>query len=141
MSQENVDVMRRYYEASNAGDDGAVREMFAPDIVIDTSRRRVEPHVWHGREEAMRAAEQIREAWESIVVEPEMLLPAGDKVVAIVVSRAVGKSSQVPVEARTGQLWTLRDGLITHFEYFGTPEEALEAAGLAGIDREFEAPS
>lgn len=131
MSDENVELVRRYYEAMNRGDEEAVRELLTADFVTDTSRRPVEPGILHGREESMVAAAQVREAWEELVVEPAELIPADDRVLAIVDNRARGRSSGASVESRTAQLWTIRDGKLARFEYFGTPAEARAAIGLA----------
>ena len=130
MSQENVEVVRLYYAATNRADDDAVRALLAPDFVADASRRLIEPGVWRGRDQAIEAALRVREAWGSLQVEPEQLIPVGDRVVAIVQNRAMGKSSGVSVESRTGQVWTVHNGQLVRFEYFGTPDEALEAVGL-----------
>ena len=131
MSQENVEIVRRYYEATNKGEHDSVAELMAPDIELDASRRRIEPGVWRGREEVLEAARKVRDAWQSLSVEPEELIPVGDRVVALVLNTARGKASGAAVESRTGQVWTVRDGKLVRFEYFGTPEEALEAVGLA----------
>jgi ketosteroid isomerase-like protein len=130
MSQQNVELVRSYYEAVNRGDEEAVERMIAPDFVADASRRLIEPGVVYGREAAAEAAARVRDAWEVLILEPEELIPVGDRVVAVVHNRARGKASGVDVESRTGQVWTVRDGLIVHFEYFGTRAEALEAVGL-----------
>jgi ketosteroid isomerase-like protein len=130
MTEATVHIVRHYYEAVNRADDEAVRELFSEDVVADASRRLVEPGVWRGRAEVMAAAAQVREAWDTLVLVPEELIPSGDRVVAVVLNKALGRNSGVAVESRTAQVWTVREGRITRFEYFGTPEEAFEAVGL-----------
>jgi ketosteroid isomerase-like protein len=131
MSEENVELVRRYYAALNRGDQETVRELLTEDFVTDTSRRPVEPAVLRGREASMTAAAAVREVWEELIVEPVELIPSGDRVLAIVDNRGRGRSSGAAVESRTGQLWTLRDGKLARFEYFGTREEALRVLGLS----------
>ena len=126
MSAANVAAVRSYYEAFNRGDDEAAEAFLAEDIVVDYTRRLIEPGVARGREAAIAASERIREAWGELSVEPEELIDRGDRVVAVVISRARGAASGAETSSRTAQVWTLHDGRAVRFEYFGDPEEALE---------------
>ena len=56
-----------------------------------------------------------------------------DRVLAILPSRGQGRSSGVPLaEQRFGCIVTVRDGKIVRTEVYPSPEQALEAEGLAG---------
>ncbi len=127
MSAANVAAVRSYYDAFNRGDHEAAEAFFAEEIVVDYTRRLIEPGVARGREAAIAASERVREAWGELSVEPEELIDRGDRVVAVVVSRARGVTSGAETSSRTAQVWTLRDGKAIRFEYFGDPEEALDA--------------
>jgi ketosteroid isomerase-like protein len=74
---------------------------------------------------------QWAEAWESFVIEPERYLDADDKAVALIRVSARGKGSSVPVERRDGMVWTAREGKALRLDYYGSPAEALDAAGLS----------
>jgi hypothetical protein len=50
MSQENVEVVRRMYEAFHSGDAERALAHFAPDVVVDATMR-VDAGIGHGREE------------------------------------------------------------------------------------------
>ena len=50
MSQENVEVVRRMYEAFHGGDAAGALACFDPEVVIDLSRR-LEGGIGHGRDE------------------------------------------------------------------------------------------
>jgi ketosteroid isomerase-like protein len=131
MSEENVELVRRYYEAFNRGGPREANILIAEDFVADASRRPVEPTVLHGRDSALQAGLRIYETWgESLQVVPEQLIPLGDRVIAVVRNRARGPTSEAAVESVTAQTWTVRDGKLARFEYFGSKQEALEAAGL-----------
>jgi ketosteroid isomerase-like protein len=44
---------------------------------------------------------------------------------------ARGKGSGVEVQRREGIMWTIRDGKTVRIDYYSSPDEALEAAGVA----------
>ena len=41
------------------------------------------------------------------------------------------RGSSTEIENRTGQLWTIQDGMVVSVRMFPKPEQALEAAGLS----------
>ena len=133
MSEENVEIVRRVYVALSRGDEDTVREMAAPELVVDFSRRLVEPGVLRGRDGAVAALGQIREPWDDWPVwEPQELIDTGDKVLAFIRTSARGKGSGVEVEAYVWNLWTFRDGKLAELTYFGDDRAAaLEASGLS----------
>ena len=133
MSEENVEIVRRGYVALSQGDGDALRDLAGPDLVVDFSRRLMEPGVMRGRDEALAWFSQTRETWEDWPVwEPQELIDADDKVVAYIRTAARGKGSGVEVEAYVWNLWTFRDGKVVELIYFGDDRAAaLEAAGLS----------
>ena len=131
MPGEDVELVRRYYEAMSSGDLEAAAAFLAPDVEADFSRRLVEPGVARGREAVMAAAARVREAWADLTVEPEELFEFGERVVAVVHSRGTGRGSGASVDACTAQVWRVREGLAVHWEYFGSKTQALEALGRA----------
>jgi ketosteroid isomerase-like protein len=130
MSQENVEILRRGYERFSR-----TRELdpddWEPDAVYDNSNAIfADPGVYRGRDaiEAFLAAQG--EMWESQRFEPQEFIPVGaDRVVVAHKIVSVGRDG-IEVVARTANLFTLRDGKITHVKNFQTRDEALEAAGL-----------
>jgi ketosteroid isomerase-like protein len=70
MSQENVEIARATFDAWNAGDMEALRELYEPDVVLRTAEGWPEqgPHV--GRDAVMRHFEQVRGAWDDQALEP-----------------------------------------------------------------------
>ena len=65
MSQENVEVVRATFEAWNAGDMDAFRELHDPDVIMRTAGGWPEPGPFVGREAVMRQFEQLRETWDA----------------------------------------------------------------------------
>jgi ketosteroid isomerase-like protein len=135
MSEANIEVVRRIYESLTRGDD-AWRELAAQDLVVDFSRRRVDPFVAHGLNDPVLTTFQTQtsEVWEGPPTwEPVELIGAGDKVFAFIRTRGRGKGSGALVEAQVANVWTFRDGKVIDFTYFGEDRAAaVQAAGLRG---------
>jgi ketosteroid isomerase-like protein len=133
MSQENVEIVRLIYASLTRGGDG-VMDLVGSDLVVDFSRRRVDPFVVTLDQEAFDAfRREVLEVWEAPPTwEPQELVDAGDKVFAFIRTRARGKASGAEVDAHVANVWTFRDGKPVELKYFGEDRaEALEAAGLS----------
>lgn len=136
MSGENVEVVRRVYDAARHRDSKAVLALYDPEVELDNSRLGVMGFAgpgrgtYHGHEGLRRFFRDWHEAWESIDYDyDELIDTGGDKVVAVVTRRGRGRASGVEVEQRFGLVWTVREGKVVRVAWFPTREEALEAAG------------
>jgi ketosteroid isomerase-like protein len=133
MSQENVDVVRRAYEAWNGGDMVAFRELLAPDVIARTPEGWPEPGPFVGREAFLRWCEQLRETWDADALEPiSDFIEAGERVAV----RQIWHGAGYGPEANLEMTWvgTVRKGKIVFVEFFWDHEEALEAVGLSEQD-------
>jgi ketosteroid isomerase-like protein len=131
MSQENVEIVRRILAMLDQGDDP--HDLFAPEFVLDFSRRRLNPAVVRGRDEARAFAEGEEQMWAGgrLAYQPKELIDAGDKVLAFVRVTGRGQASGVEVEADTWAAWTFRDGKPVEWTYFGEDRaSAVKAVGL-----------
>ena len=131
MSQENIEIVKAFFEVWNAGDMDALRELYDPDVIVRTVEDWPEPGPYVGREATMRWFEQAREAWDTDTLEPTSdFIDAGDRVV--VPARLVARGRDTGIEAvqQLAFVWTLRDGKGLRLETYATKAEALEAAGL-----------
>ena len=129
MSQENVEVVQRAYDAYNRGDLEGFGELLAPDAIAHPLPYWPEAGERHGREAILRLLREIREPLERNEAAPEKLVEANDHVVAAHLWRGVVKGTRDEVEGRVGMLVTLRAGKITELRWFRTFDDALEAAG------------
>ena len=134
MSQENVEIVRRVYEATAQRDRDAVLELYDPEAEWDVSRddpmrQMFGTDVYRGREGFRRFFRKWYEAWEDIRNEPEELIDAGDDVVVVVTDRARGRASGAEVARTHAAVWTVLDGKVVRVAWFPTRAEALEAAG------------
>ena len=70
MSQENVEVVRATFEAWNAGDMDAVRELYDPDVSLRMPEGWPEPGPFVGRDAVMRQWKRQREAFDADTAVP-----------------------------------------------------------------------
>jgi uncharacterized protein len=134
MSQENVEAMRRVYEAMARGDFWAAREVFGPEIEWSWSPSMsglTGVGIYHGIEGVEAATRDVLEAWDWFWQEAEEFIEVGDDVVIQVRMHGRLKGSNREIEVTAGHVWTFRDARVVRFKAFDTPTEALEAAGLA----------
>ena|SRR5438874_10689700 len=129
MSRLNVEVVRRGYEDYNrTGEFGL--ELFDPDGVWDNSNAIFDPAVYRGHEGVREFLSWLRDMWKQVRLEPQEFIVV-DEARIIVPTRIVSVGRQdVQTIAHNANLFTLRDGKITHVKAFQTKAEALEAAGL-----------
>jgi ketosteroid isomerase-like protein len=130
VASENVELVRRGYEAFNRGDVDGMLALLDPEIEWITPPRNMFTGTYRGTDEVRGLLRDQREVFEEIAMEPYELFEKGDAVVAFVRQRATGRTSGAEVEIVVGHLWTVRDGRAVRFEGFPEREKALEAAGL-----------
>jgi ketosteroid isomerase-like protein len=126
MSQENVELVRRIYDAWDREE--SARDFIATDVEYVNPSYAVEPGVRHGRA----SFRVVRETYEDFRITVERFVDAGgEDVVVLGRYTGSGSGSGVRVEGEQGYVWTVRDGLAVRFQWFGSHREALEAAGVA----------
>ncbi len=130
MSEENVEIVRRMYDAYYGGDADGALSYFAPDVVADFSRR-LDGRIGHGHEELQKLLIEWLGTFEDYREEIEEMRDLGSAVLVIATQRGRGKGSGVEVENRYALLYEIQGDKITRFAGYFTVEEALEAAGLS----------
>jgi hypothetical protein len=145
MSQENVEVVQRAFdihkEGARRGDLGAAFDQsLGEGLIVSTldlrGGRRARFGVadvgdFVGREGYVELTRTFTEDFEGYETEVEQIIDAGsDCVVLITRHHASGSGSQVPVEMRTGAVFTLAGRHIVRVDLFGEPDDARRAAGL-----------
>jgi ketosteroid isomerase-like protein len=131
MSQENVDVVRRFYEDFSRGDVEAALGAFEPEV---EARDHDIPDAaeYRGLEGLLRWQADWQRSWESWRWDPTEFIDAGDRVVVVLRVHARGRGSGVDLERTAGAVWTLRKGKCVLLDYYGSKDDALEAVGLRG---------
>ena len=135
MSQENVEIVRRVWDAVTRADTEAVLALYDEDVEYDFSRSPfqstgISQPAYRGHD-ALRALFRERyEDWEQVEDHCQELIEANDEVITVVTSRGRGRGSGIEVEATHVGLWSVRGGKVIRVRWFGTRDEALDAARL-----------
>lgn len=132
MPEENVEIVRRFFDAYNRGDFAATLDLIAPEfefrpsgLFMDTESTYYGPEGWSEFWSTFQAA------WESITVDLERIEDLGDRVLTLGTFHGKGRGSGVAVTREVGWLGTLRDGMLAQSLTFVGWADAVEAAGLS----------
>jgi ketosteroid isomerase-like protein len=134
VSEANVEVVRRVYEAVAARDAEAVLALYDPDVEWDFTDSPVgnalEDRIYRGHEGLRRWWREWQEAWEGYEDTYRELIDAGEEaVVSVTTSRGRGRASGAETEWTQHGVWTIAGGRVTRVVWFRTRDEALAAAG------------
>jgi ketosteroid isomerase-like protein len=130
MSQENVEVVKRLYDAWQKDGFGVVPALMDPDIEYVNPPYAVEPGTRRGYDGFAIAAQGIRAVYPTRRFEPLAFFDTQDQVAVRVRVVARGVGSSVEVDAERGYVFDVRSGKIVRFAWFNEPREALKAVGL-----------
>src|SRR4051794_24907995 len=130
MSQEDVDLAKRFFGLLNARDVEGLVELLAPNFVRYMGPEQPDGDVVKGREGYTAYARSWLEAFEEYEIEVLEYIDRDDWVIAVGRIRASGRSSRVVVDQGDAWIYRFKNGLITESRECGTREDALEAAGL-----------
>ena len=136
MSEENVELVRRLYEAFADGfNEETVRTAIASGLVnpaVEVDLRTAYPDGPVVRFATLSDFLDTQPWGRSIRFEPESLRDVGtDRVLVFLRLRGIGTGSGVEVEAPVAHLVTLRDGQVVRVASYVDRRKALEAAGLS----------
>jgi ketosteroid isomerase-like protein len=138
MSQANVEIVRRLFDAAARRDSAAVFDIYDAYIVWDASRTErgaMAGKVVQGREALLKWLREWYEPWETLDDILGELIDAGQqRVVSSMTQRGRGRASGVEVQQELGDVWTIQDGKIIRAVWFPSRAEALEAVGLSEQD-------
>jgi uncharacterized protein len=133
MSQENVEIVRRLFEAFNRHDLKALAELSHEDLefasVVTVEAEEVTfrgPDTWTSYFAAMDLT------WHDWRADDFQVLDAGDdRVVCLFRIAGRGKQSGVPVERAVGVAYRIRQRKVWRMRSYSNPADALEAVGLS----------
>ena len=139
MSQANVEVVRKGFDAFNAfmrgeGAEKALAALADPEFEYDWPAERDLPKPDHHRgvPEVFASTKQVQSKWIDFVWEPlEFIEAPGNRVLTTVRQSARDRESGLPDESELFQVFTIRDGRVRKLDFFRHRHEALEAAGLS----------
>jgi ketosteroid isomerase-like protein len=131
MSDEDLDITRRWFETWNAGDLDAFIDLYAIDAELTPPRSWVEAGAVKGRPAIRRFFEGLREAWEGedVAVLQEMFR-AGPDVVSRMDWRVQGRTSGIVTHLAITNVNTIESGKIIRQRHYLDLDEALKAVDL-----------
>jgi ketosteroid isomerase-like protein len=133
MSQENVEIVKAWYDAFNREDWDANFKDLAPGFELDFSRAIGPWRGVFGPDQARQVAREIRETWESARLEPHEFIEAGDLVVVPWAMHGRGRDG-IELVARFTFVFTIRNGAIERVTMYQERQDALEDLGLSEQD-------
>ncbi len=133
MSEENVNIVRAFLDASTRRDWTRAAELVEPDVELHGTVGGVgEGRVYRGLAEVVREYDEVDgEAWEERRVEPQGFLDAEDGVVVLFHEYRRGRGSGVELEIDTAAVFKVRDGRVVRIQGYMDPAVAKQAAGLS----------
>ena len=129
MSRANVEVLRAFFAAWNAGDMDAVRELHDQDAIMRNPEGWPEPGPFVGQEAIMHQFEQLRGTWDADALERlSDFIGVGDRVAVRYMWHGEGHGPEASLELTC--VATVRKRRVVHMEFFWDHDEALKAVGL-----------
>jgi ketosteroid isomerase-like protein len=134
MSQENLEVVRGFYDGFAHGGPSAIpTDLIAPDFELGLFPA-FPSGPFQGQQGIVDFAREFDAMFEEYRVEPHEFIDIDDRVAVVVRFRGRGKGGGVPIDERIAHVWTLRDGKLARGDFYTDIAEALEAVGLAEQD-------
>jgi uncharacterized protein len=130
MSRENVDVVRRAYEAFARGDQAGMLAAWDPQIEWRTREDLPDTATHRGHDEVLHWIARWLESWEDFKLETEDFIDAGEYVVVRTRQSGTGSESGAYAELQETHVFKLRNGRVIQVVEYRTKTEALKAVGL-----------
>lgn len=142
MSQENVELVRRWYASlpdlagADLADDEATLDRLFADYLYEGYEARLPAdypegeHIFRGRQGLIRYVAMLRDTFSEWRFEAERILDAGDQVVVFQRVIGKGKTGEVPFEMTGTAVLTVVDGRLRSSEVYRDRSRALKDAGL-----------
>lgn len=132
MSQKNVEIARRTFDAIGKWDVDALLELYDPEITfLPLTGTRVESGGYVGHDGVRAYFEEVAEIWSELQPRADDVRTTGDLVVVLGGCAVRGKGSGVESDDPMAWVLTVRGGKVTSHRGYRTRQEALDAAGLS----------
>jgi ketosteroid isomerase-like protein len=132
MSQANVEVVRRAYDAFNRRDLPAALDVFQPDAEWIPYLAGLEEKTYKGRNEIAAMWGEVLTEFSAFRVElSDALLDLGDTILIELTFHGIGRRSGADTRTTIFQVISFRDGRVVRVHGFRDRTEALEAVGRA----------
>lgn len=133
MSEQHVELHRRFVAAFNAGASERFIALSDPQIEFHSVFAAVGGEVYHGREGIRTWLSDFEDAWgEDIRLEPEAYFDFGEHTLAFQVMHGRGRHSGADVALPTATVVRWREGLAVYLKTYVHREDALGELGVSG---------
>jgi ketosteroid isomerase-like protein len=130
MSERNLELVRRSFEAFAAGDFETAFADYDSRAQWTTAEDEPDSRTYSGLDEIRRLARSFAEPWENRfdrAVVPEEYIDLGDWIVVPTSGRLHGKGSGIEVDIFESYAVQVRDGRIVRVDEYRTREQAIQA--------------
>jgi ketosteroid isomerase-like protein len=132
MSQANVEIVRKGYEALNAGGVEAALAFHAEDVLIYPTSEWPDDDVYRGHDGLRRLYHAWTGNFDDWRWEVQEIQDVGSRVLSLVEMKGRMKDSGLPISEAWGVVASdFRDGTVGEVRLFRSQRQALEAVGLA----------
>ena len=132
MSEQNVELHRRFVAAFNAGDPERFIALSDPQIEFHSVFAAVGGEIYHGHEGIRTWLSDFEDAWGGdIRLEPEAYFDLGEHTLAFQVLHGRGLQSGVEVAMATAHVVRWRDSLMVYLKVYVHREDALDEMGVS----------
>jgi ketosteroid isomerase-like protein len=115
---ENVEIVRKLYEASQTGDMDYVLSVIHPDVVLYEPDSLPYHGVHRGTKNLMNVVGIFMQTWKNAQIEPKTFLDAGEYVIAMVHLSWENQRTGGLFETDLAEFWKLEDGKIVEVRPF-----------------------
>jgi uncharacterized protein len=128
MSPEDLETVRRAYDAFAGGDLETLTTFLHPDIEWRTTPEVPFMGNYSGLDEFLRGMDEWTSAFEDVTTEVEEMIDVGQNVIVCHRMRGRGRDSGVEVDLAICQVVAVSDGKLIRMHDYSTRDEALTAA-------------
>jgi ketosteroid isomerase-like protein len=129
--ESGVELVREIVEALNRGDVDGMLARMDPGFEWRPLENSPVARVQRGHDQVRQYVEDWFAMFESLRLELEELTEVGGHVVAVVLGHGRGRVSELALESRFCQVWTVREGRAFRMEEYATREAALASLRAA----------
>jgi ketosteroid isomerase-like protein len=130
MSQENVDLVRRMWDAFLEADLKTALSFHDPDVEWDGTNL-PDGEIGRGHEAVVEHVRRWADQWEEWTVEVERIIDAGSERVVVLIRERGRSKSGLNMDELHAELYDIRDHKVVRRQGFSDPSEALEAVGVS----------
>ena len=132
MSERDVELHRRWFEAYNARDTEAWIAYCDPDIVFHSVFAAAGGAVYHGHDGMRKLHQDFRDVWgDEIRFDPEAYYELGDHTLALGVLHGRGRQSGVEVSIKGAHVARWRGGLMVYSRGYDDKWDAMSELGVS----------